>query len=189
MVEIQKVVFDLLIKTDFFILENFFNVPIALSVLSDIIHLELEIAFLMEEVEVKDIKVGELVFQLDLSQPLYEQVIEQVRSAIARERIQLGEKIPSVRELAQALQINPNTVMRAYQELDRDGLIETRRGQGTFITTSREKVERIRENLAERLMEEFIERLESLGLGWNDVEKWIRKREKELSNDGGGLEE
>lgn len=144
----------------------------------------------------KEIRVGELVFQLDLSQPLYEQVIDQVRSAIARGRIQLGEKIPSVRELAQALQINPNTVMRAYQELDRDGLIETRRGQGTFITTSRERVEMVRESLASQIITDFIEKLESLGYGWQDVEKWMSERDsgtedKEtgtLSRNEGGLE-
>lgn len=140
----------------------------------------------------KEISVGELTFQLDLSQPLYEQVIDQVRSAIARGRIQLGEKIPSVRELAQALQINPNTVMRAYQELDRDGLIETRRGQGTFITTSKERVEMVREGLASQLITDFLEKLESLGYGWKDVEQWVSEHKDRvtgtLSHGEGGSE-
>lgn len=127
----------------------------------------------------KEFRIGELNFQLDLSQPLYEQVIEQIRSAIARGLISLGEKIPSVRELAQALQINPNTVMRAYQELDRDGLIETRRGQGTFITSSRERVEMVRENLVSKLIIEFMEKLESLGFTWQEVEKWISEHRDE----------
>ncbi len=137
----------------------------------------------------KEIRVGEIDFQLDLSQPLYEQVIDQVRSAIARGRIPLGEKIPSVRELAQALQINPNTVMRAYQELDRDGLIEARRGQGTFITTSKERVEMVRVSLTSQLVTDFIEKLESLGYGWKDVEKWMSERDKgtgTLSSEEGG---
>ncbi len=139
----------------------------------------------MEEVAVKEIKVGAILFQLDLSQPLYEQVVEQVRSAIAREEIPLGEKIPSVRELAQALQINPNTVMRAYQELDRAGLIETRRGQGTFITSSKERVMVVREALATQLIQDFIEKLERLGFAWNDVEKWVYENKDVLNKRDG----
>lgn len=119
--------------------------------------------------------VGGVPFQLDLSLPLYEQVVEQIRSAIAKKTIPLGEKIPSVRELAQALQINPNTVMRAYQELDREGLIETRRGQGTFITSSQERVIMVRETLVQKLIIDFVERLDSLGYTWADAEQWIKQ--------------
>lgn len=67
-------------------------------------------------------------FRIDFSQPLYEQILDQMRSSIAKGEIGLGEKMPSVRELAQELRMNPNTVMRAYQELERDGLTEKRRG-------------------------------------------------------------
>ncbi|MBB6731646.1 GntR family transcriptional regulator [Cohnella sp. CBP 2801] len=115
-------------------------------------------------------------FVLDLSQPLYEQVLAQVRSSIAKGEIALGEKIPSVREMAQGLKINPNTVMRAYQELERDQLTETRRGQGTFITTDSEKVRTIRYRLAEEAVDEFLAKLGSLGFTASEVAAILRSK-------------
>lgn len=120
--------------------------------------------------------VGGLRFTLDLSRPLYEQVLNQIRNSIAKGEIALGEKVPSVRELAQALKINPNTVMRAYQELERDGLTETRRGQGTFITTDAGKVEAVRRQLAERAVDEFFEKMRGLGYEWKDIERMLREK-------------
>jgi GntR family transcriptional regulator len=119
--------------------------------------------------------VGSLQFHIDLSQPLYEQILDQIRSLVAKGEIGLGEKIPSVRELAQALKINPNTVMRAYQELERDGLTEKRRGQGTFITTSTEQVRVFREELAHKTIEEFLIKMENLGYTRADIIRTINK--------------
>jgi GntR family transcriptional regulator len=128
-------------------------------------------------------QVGSLTFYLDLSQPLYEQILQQMRSAIVKGEIALGEKIPSVREMAHALKVNPNTVSRAYQELERDGLTETRRGQGTFITTSQERVERFRTELVQRVVEEFIEKMQSLGYSWDEIERCLQDKKKEATAD------
>ncbi|MHB8125295.1 MAG: GntR family transcriptional regulator [Desulfitobacteriaceae bacterium] len=110
------------------------------------------------------INEGVIKFQLDLSKPLYEQILHQIRYAVARKDIALGTKLPSVRELAQQLKVNPNTVMRAYQELDRDGLTETRRGQGTFITTKQQKIQHIRNNLTTDAVKSFIDTMQELGI-------------------------
>ncbi|MGD0152855.1 MAG: GntR family transcriptional regulator [Thermacetogeniaceae bacterium] len=105
-----------------------------------------------------------LMFKLDLSKPLWEQVLHQIRGAVARNDLQPGEKIPSLRDLAQQLKINPNTVMRAYQELERDGLTETRRGQGTFITASQQKIAEARDLLAQEAVREFVSSMKALGI-------------------------
>lgn len=65
--------------------------------------------------------------------PLWEQIVLQVKKQILRNVLVNGDKLPSVRELATTLLINPNTVSRAYQELERSGIIETVRGKGTFV--------------------------------------------------------
>ncbi|MGV3487725.1 MAG: GntR family transcriptional regulator [Tuberibacillus sp.] len=119
--------------------------------------------------------VGGISFQIDFSQPLYEQILNQIRSAIVKGEIGLGEKIPSVRELAQGLHINPNTVMRAYQELERDGLTEKRRGQGTFVTTSSSKVETFRLEVAKEHIHTFLTQMENLGLSWNQIKTYINQ--------------
>ncbi len=65
--------------------------------------------------------------------PLWEQIVLQTKEQILRKILVNGDKLPSVRELATTLVINPNTVSRAYQELERTGVIETIRGKGTFV--------------------------------------------------------
>ncbi|MGZ4106324.1 MAG: GntR family transcriptional regulator [Tumebacillaceae bacterium] len=129
-------------------------------------------------------QVGSLRFHLDLSQPIYEQIVQQMSSAIARGEIPLGEKIPSVRDMAQALKITPNTVMHAYQEMDRNGLTETRRGPGTFITTSQERVDTFRSQLAQQVVVEFLTKMQSLGYLWDEIERDIRERKEHRAGKG-----
>jgi GntR family transcriptional regulator len=114
--------------------------------------------------------VGSLRFVLDLSQPLYEQIIQHLSGAIARGELDLGEKIPSVRELAQGLRTAPNTVLHAYQELERECLIETRRGQGTFVTTSMTVIQEFRGKMAQKLLREFLHQMDRLGLSLKDIQ-------------------
>lgn len=122
-------------------------------------------------------QVGSIRFRLDLSQPIYEQILQQMSSAIVRGEIALGDKIPSVRELAQALKVTPNTVMHAYQEMDREGLTETRRGQGTFITTSKERVEQFRIQLVQQVVNEFLLKMKSLGYSRADIEHYLHTQQ------------
>jgi GntR family transcriptional regulator len=69
--------------------------------------------------------------------PIYQQVIDQVRLSIASGSLQAGEQLPSVRGLAERLLVNPNTIARAYREMVRDGVLESRHGQGVFIAEQR----------------------------------------------------
>ncbi|MCB8814516.1 GntR family transcriptional regulator [Desulfosporosinus shakirovi] len=121
------------------------------------------------------IQVGNFKFQLDLSKPLYEQVLQHIRQAIARGDVLLGTKLPSVRDLAQQLKLNPNTVMRAYQELDRDHLTETRRGQGTFITSDSETVEQVKKALAREAVIAFVSSMKNLGINRSTTESLLKE--------------
>jgi GntR family transcriptional regulator len=80
-------------------------------------------------------------FQLDLHSgvPVYRQVIDQVRGGIASGSLNAGDQLPTVRQLAVDLEINPNTVVRAYRELELGGLLETHQGTGTFISAQKMK--------------------------------------------------
>ncbi|NMP22799.1 GntR family transcriptional regulator [Sulfobacillus sp. DSM 109850] len=122
--------------------------------------------------------VGPLRFVLDLSQPIYEQIVEQMSGAIARGDLDLGEKLPSVRDLAQGLKAAPNTVVHAYQELEREGLIETRRGQGTFVTTSTSVVHEFRTTLAKELAAQFLQQMRRLGFSLTDIQHLLWERGK-----------
>ncbi|WP_214760483.1 GntR family transcriptional regulator [Exiguobacterium sp. s129] len=77
-----------------------------------------------------------MLYKIDMksSEPLYEQIVSQTKELVIRGILRPGDKVMSVRELATDLVINPNTVSKAYQELERLGLLEMRRGRGTFVS-------------------------------------------------------
>lgn len=92
--------------------------------------------------------------------PIWEQIVNQMKEMIMKGIFLENEKIPSVRELSSLLIINPNTVSKAYQELERQGIIETIRGRGTFVaerapveTIDKQQVEKIREALKRLIVE------------------------------------
>ncbi len=76
-----------------------------------------------------------LVFSLSPASdvPIYRQIVQHIRRAIAQGQLQRGEQLPAVRVLAESLVVNPNTVARSYQEMIRDGLLESRSGVGVFV--------------------------------------------------------
>ncbi|HLN61565.1 MAG TPA: GntR family transcriptional regulator [Symbiobacteriaceae bacterium] len=65
--------------------------------------------------------------------PIYRQIVDQVRQAVASGVLRPGDRLPSVREMAVELAVNPNTIAKAYQELERDGVIDTPRGRGSYV--------------------------------------------------------
>jgi len=71
--------------------------------------------------------------QFDLGQPVYVQIMDQVKSAAASGALKAGESLPGIRPLAEQLRVNRNTVAKAYLELEREGVIETRPGKGCFL--------------------------------------------------------
>jgi GntR family transcriptional regulator len=71
--------------------------------------------------------------QFDLGQPVYAQIMDQIKAAAASGAIQTGEPLPGIRPLAEQLRVNRNTVAKAYLELEREGVIETRQGRGCFL--------------------------------------------------------
>jgi GntR family transcriptional regulator len=80
-----------------------------------------------------------LLLDLHSGMPVYRQIMDQVRGAIASGALTPGDQLPTVRQLAVDLEINPNTVVRAYRELELGGLLETHQGTGTFISAQKMK--------------------------------------------------
>src|SRR5436309_7940891 len=105
-------------------------------------------------------------FRLDLASgvPVYRQIIDQVLGALAASALAAGDQLPTVRQVAVDLAINPNTVVRAYRELEIRGVIETQQGTGTFISpqkVKRDEVERQRQ--LNQLIGEFVARAGAAG--------------------------
>ena len=123
-------------------------------------------------------------FRLDLKSgvPVYRQLIDQVLVAIAAGQLSAGDQLPTVRQLAVELSINPNTVVRAYKELEIRGMLTTQQGTGTFITTKKVKSDEAqRQKRLSQMVGEFVARVSAEGYTVND----ILERLGELSNDSG----
>lgn len=114
------------------------------------------------------------MFKIDpkLNYPLYLQIVAQVKRVIAIGVLGAGEKLPSVRELARSLTINPNTIVKAYGELEREGLVETIQGKGTFVvekgTTQPQK---LKEELLRKLIKKFLIEASSLNIPKEEMKK------------------
>lgn len=106
--------------------------------------------------------------------PIYLQMVDEVKKALARGELSPGDKIPSLKERAQMSQVNPNTVQRAYQEMEREGLTETLRGQGTFIRNDPALLERIRSEMAMSAVRHFLEEMRGLGIDPEETERMLR---------------
>jgi GntR family transcriptional regulator len=109
--------------------------------------------------------------------PFYRQIIDQVKSAIATGVISAGDRLPTVRQLAVDLSINPNTVSRAYTELELTGLVETHMGSGTFVgnkKVERDDVERRR--LLDEICQELLSRASSHGFTIDDILENLTQR-------------
>jgi len=116
-------------------------------------------------------------FALDLRSgvPVYRQLIDQVRAGVASSALQAGDQLPTVRQLAVDLAINPNTVLRAYRELELGGLLETQQGTGTFITQKKVKQDEAeRERQLSQLVGDFLARAGAAGFTAEELLEQLR---------------
>jgi len=128
------------------------------------------------EARVKDDHV--LTFNLDPKSgvPYYKQIIQQVQMAVADGRLKRGSQLPTVRGLAVDIQVNPNTVARAYNELEIRGIVNTQQGTGTFISDKKISLSQIeREQVLSRICKDFYTKLNSYGLSIDEAFEILRE--------------
>jgi GntR family transcriptional regulator len=104
--------------------------------------------------------------------PLYVQLVERLKHSIATGAIKAGEQLPSVRKMAEDLVINPNTVVRAYRDLESEGLVELRHGSGVFVCESVAGRATVMKK-AEPIVRAALDRLESLDLTEDEIRRLL----------------
>ena len=117
--------------------------------------------------------------EYDPMSPIWLQVVNQIKGSIATGKLGPGMKMPGGRDLAVKFSINPNTAARVYQELERAGLCETRRGMGTYVTGDTERIAQLRKQMAEDAAGKYLRELENLGLTRTDAIRLLKKKEEE----------
>ncbi len=111
--------------------------------------------------------------EFDNSQPIYQQLMDVWRRKIVSGRWQLGERVPSVRDLAAEYGVNPNTVQRALAELEREELLFSNRTLGRLVTTDENLLLQVREQLAKALIKQFVTEARGLQLNDNQLLKQV----------------
>ncbi len=119
----------------------------------------------------------------DASKPIYEQIIDQVKKMIVRDELKPGGKLPSQRDMAKMIEVNPNTIQRAYREMEVLELVETRRGKGTFVKEDESMFVNIKNEMARDAASKFIQEMRSLGYTTDEILKWIKSEAGNLKEE------
>ena len=115
--------------------------------------------------------------------PIYIQIVNATKQAIVSGTLKQGDRLTSVRERAETLTVNPNTVQRAYQELEREGICETRRGTGTFIVERENLIEELKNEMSRTVLRNFIDGMGALGFAPDEIKAALAR---ELAERTGG---
>lgn len=118
-------------------------------------------------------------WNFDNSIPIYQQIIQEMKRRIIRKELAPGERLSSVRDLAKEAGVNPNTMQKALSELETEGLVETERTSGKFITSDKNLISVLQEEYLKERLEPFLSELHSLGLTEEELVTLIRSHYKE----------
>ena len=121
-------------------------------------------------------------WNLDSSRPIYLQIIERVQMDIITGRYQPGDKLPSVRDLAQEAAVNPNTMQKALSELERSGLIYSQRTSGRFITEDKELIHQMKKELAAAEVSAFVAHMKQLCISPEEIRQLLAETIEEEEN-------
>ncbi len=127
-----------------------------------------------------------MTIEFDNNLPIYLQIMNYIKLQIVTGKLGPGEKIPSVRELASELKINPNTIQRTFQELEREGVAESRRGLGRFVTSEDEKIMSIKKEMASDLLDRFIGGMRELGFDNENIVNIVTESVEGGRSEAGG---
>ena len=119
-------------------------------------------------------------FRSDL--PIYSQLVEQIKLGIVSAKLLPGERLMSVRDMATEAGVNPNTMQRALQELERDGMVYSQRTAGRFVTENMQVIEREKKKFAEEQIRSVLEAMKKLGYQWEEILALLKEKEEEEEN-------
>ncbi len=112
-------------------------------------------------------------FVFDNNLPIYVQLVEQIKIHIISGRLSVGERLPSVRDLALQCKVNPNTMQKALLELEEIGLVFTERTNGKFVTADQKVIEKFKKEYADELSKKFIEAMGNIGFDGESAIKYL----------------
>lgn len=118
-----------------------------------------------------------MAWELNSDRPIYAQIVEKMEIRIVSGQYAPGARLPSVRELAAEASVNPNTMQKAFTELERTGLVMTMRTSGRIVTEDTEMINKVRGQLAEEQISLFLAQMKLLGYGKEEILQLLEQRE------------
>ena len=107
--------------------------------------------------------------EFQASKPIYMQIVDKINQQIVRKELKPGDKLPSVREMAVQSGVNPNTIQRTYTELERMAIVETKRGQGTFVVDNEKVIQELKLQLQLDMISTFVNNMRELGFSEKEM--------------------
>lgn len=115
----------------------------------------------------------------DNDRPIYIQLVELIRIEIVSGKFKKGQKIPSVRELALIMKVNPNTMQKALVELENEQLIYTERTNGKYITENEKLIEKVKKELAKKIVNNYLNSMKNIGIDYDSAVKYLQEGGKD----------
>ncbi len=112
--------------------------------------------------------------QFNSNQPIYLQIVERIKKEIVSGQLKADEQLSTVRDLALKYQVNPNTVQRAFSELERDGLVRSERTAGRYVSSDEKLIDSLKKQMIEEKIEAFVHELNQLNISLNESLEYIK---------------
>ena len=136
----------------------------------------------------RTIKNFEIKIDTSSAVPVYEQIKRRIKFLIISNFLEEGDALPSIRDLAAKLKVNPNTVVKAYYQLEVEGFIKAKPGSMYFVSVDRKKLKKEKQSLFRKELEEFLSKATRMGYSLQDVLQALKEMYEELKGkeEGGG---
>lgn len=115
-----------------------------------------------------------MAYNFDNERPIYIQLVEMVKMQIISGKLKSGEKLPSVREYANDVKVNPNTMQKALQELEREKLIYTERTNGKYVTDDKKLIGKYKHEMAKDIITNFVKDMHDIGIEKDEIINYIK---------------
>ena len=114
-------------------------------------------------------------YVFDNDRPIYVQLVEMIRISIVSGKFKKGERLPSVRELALMMKVNPNTMQKALVEVEEEKLIYTERTNGKYVTEDEKLIEKVKKQLAQEKVNNYLNSMKSIGISYEDAVCYLQE--------------
>lgn len=114
-------------------------------------------------------------YNYDNERPIYIQLVEIIRIEIVSGKLKKGQRLPSVRELALMMRVNPNTMQKALVELENEKLVYTKRTNGKYVTEDEGQIENVKKELAKEKVNQYLNSMQNIGISLNEAVKYLQE--------------